>query len=91
MGTVTKDVLVRSVAEAAGLPQTTAKEVIEAFIGFVRGRTASGDTIKLIGFGSFQTKTHKARTARNPRTGEMIDVPEQTRLTFKAAKKAAID
>ncbi len=88
MGTVHKDVLVRAVAEATGQPLTAAKTTIEAFIDTVRARTDAGDTVKLIGFGSFQTKTHKARKARNPRTGETIDVPEQTKLTFKASKVA---
>lgn len=86
MGTVNKDVLVRSVAEMTGQPLVSTKATIEAFIDTVRTRTSGGDTVKLMGFGSFQTKTHKARTARNPRTGEQIDVPEATRLTFKASK-----
>lgn len=86
MGTVNKDVLVRSVAEATGQPLSVTKAMIEAFIDTVRTRTTAGDTVKLMGFGSFQTKTHKARTARNPRTGEAIDVPEGMRLTFKASK-----
>ncbi|NTT88243.1 HU family DNA-binding protein [Tabrizicola fusiformis] len=88
MGTVNKDALVRTVAEATGQQLASTKATIEAFIDAVRARTAGGDTVKLIGFGSFQTKTHKARTARNPRTGETVDVPEGQRLTFKASKVA---
>lgn len=86
MGTVNKDVLVRAVADATGQQLTSTKATIEAFIEAVRTRTAGGDTVKLIGFGSFQTKTHKARTARNPRTGEAVEVPEGQRLTFRASK-----
>lgn len=86
MGTVGKTDLAKTVAEKAGLTAVAAQKAIEATIEAISERTTQGDTIRLNGFGSFATKAHKARTARNPRTGEMVQVPETTRLHFKPSK-----
>ena len=86
MGTVTKDALVRAVAETTGQKITDAKAVIEAFCDTVKARAAAGDTLRLPGFGSFQVKARAARRGRNVATGEEIEIPETTRLTFKASK-----
>jgi len=88
MGTVTKDALVRTVAEATGQTNAAAKAAIEAFCDTVQSRAAAGDTIKLMGFGSFQVKARASRKGRNPSTGEEIDIAETRRLTFKASKVA---
>lgn len=86
MGTVGKTDLAKAVAEKAGITAAAAQSAIDATLAAISERTGQGDTVRLIGFGSFQVKSHKARTARNPRTGEMVEVPEATRLHFKASK-----
>ena len=47
---------------------------------------SNGDSVGLIGFGTFEAKVRPARTGRNPRTGEPIDIPEKTVPVFKAGK-----
>lgn len=86
MGTVGKTDLAKVVAEKAGITAAVAQKAIEATIEAIADRTGNGDTVRLMGFGSFATKAHKARTARNPRTGEMVEVPETTKLHFKPSK-----
>lgn len=86
MGTVGKIDLAKAVATETGMTAVAAQKALDALINVISERTAAGDTVRLTGFGSFQVKAHKARTARNPRTGEMVEVPETTRMHFKAAK-----
>ncbi|AWD21591.1 HU family DNA-binding protein [Fuscovulum blasticum] len=86
MGTVTKDALIKAVAEQTGASAATTKATIEAFLDVTRKRADSGDTVRLNGFGAFQVKARPARMGRNPATGEPVDIPETRRLTFKAAK-----
>ena len=86
MGTMTKDALIRAVSEATGQPVTATKATIEAFCSTVQNRAAHGDTVKLMGFGTFQVKARAARMGRNPATGEQIEIAETNRLTFRASK-----
>lgn len=86
MGTVGKTDLARHVAEKAGITQAAAGKALDAVIEAIGERASAGDTVRLTGFGSFQIKAHKARTARNPRTGEEVHVPESRRLHFKPSK-----
>lgn len=86
MGTVGKTELAKTVAEKLNIGAQAAQMAIEATIAAISERTGNGDTVRLIGFGSFVVKAHKARTARNPRTGESVDVPESQKLSFKPSK-----
>jgi DNA-binding protein HU-beta len=86
MGTVGKTELAKTVAEKLSIGARAAQEVIDATMAAISEHTGNGDTVRLIGFGSFVVKAHKARTARNPRTGEAVDVPESTKLSFKPSK-----
>lgn len=88
MGDITKSSLAGMVATASGQSLAASRAVIEAFIATVREQTAAGNTVKLTGFGSFQVKARPARIGRNPATGELVDIPETTRLTFKASRAA---
>lgn len=62
------------------------REVVKAAADIIKEAVASGEKVILRGFGTFQMKTRAARVARNPKTGESINVPEKTVLVFKAAK-----
>lgn len=88
MGTVDKEAIVRVVAERAGVPQTAAKAVIEAFTDHIATAAAEGATMRLRGFGSFSVKARPPRAGRNPATGQPIEIPETRRLVFKASKLA---
>jgi len=88
MGTVAKDALIKAVTEKTGATAAATRAAIDAFLDVTRSRAEAGDTIRLIGFGSFSVKARPARTGRNPRTGETVEIPESRRLTFKASKSA---
>lgn len=69
------------------------KTIIDTALTILTEQLASGEPVTLQGFGSFEVRTHAATTARNPRTGESVSVPEKKVPAFKAAKglKDAVD
>lgn len=87
MKTYSKSDLIKDVAAQAGFNQTSVKEVLDAALALIEAKTDTGDKVALSGFGVFKTSTIKARIGRNPATGESMQIPASTRLTFKASKK----
>ena len=67
--------VVDRVAGEAGVPRQQAENVLNAFFITVRSAARSGDRFGWPGFGSFSTTQRKARTGRNPRTGEAVKIP----------------
>jgi len=63
-----------------------ADEVVDFVFDTITGALKKGEEVSIAGFGIFLTKTRKARTARNPRTGEMVQVPSTTVPKFRAGK-----
>ncbi|MDP2669277.1 MAG: HU family DNA-binding protein [bacterium] len=61
-------------------------EVVDFIFDTITACLKKGDEVSIAGFGAFVTKARKARTARNPRTGEMVQVPATTVPRFKAGK-----
>ena len=57
--------------------------VVDAFLGAVKNALARGDHIEIRGFGTFKVRHRKARKARNPRTGEPVEVPPRAVPVFK--------
>ena len=84
---MTKPELVRNIAGTAGVTQTAAESVLDAFCDAVQTAVAAGDEVRVPGFGKFWQKTRKARQCRNPQTGEMIDVAETRVPAFTAAQR----
>ena len=78
--------LINHVAEAAGLTKASASDAVEAVLGGITGTLANGGSVSLVGFGTFSVTDRAARTARNPRTGETINVPASKAPKFKAGK-----
>ncbi len=78
--------LVNHVAAAAGLSKTAAASAVEAVIGGITDTLKNGGTVSLVGFGTFSVSERAARTARNPRTGEIINVGPSKAPKFKAGK-----
>ena len=74
MGNITKKDLVEKIAEHTGLTQVETKIVVESFLDSVAKALQNGSNIEIRGFGRFKVKQKKARTARNPRTNEYIEV-----------------
>ena len=78
--------LVASVAEKAGLSKKDAEKAVAAVIDSIVDAVAKDDKVQLIGFGTFETKTRAARTGRNPKTGEAVEIPESKYPVFTASK-----
>jgi len=78
--------LINHVADAAGLTRSSAGDAVEAVLGGITSTLANGDSVSLVGFGTFSVADRAARTARNPRTGETIQVPESKAPKFKPGK-----
>jgi DNA-binding protein HU-beta len=83
---MTKQDLVSKMAEDAGISKKAAEDALSSFISAVKGALASGDSISLIGFGTFGVSARSARTGRNPQTGAEIKIPARKVPTFKAGK-----
>ena len=85
---MTKADLVERVYEAIG-PGVTKKDcaaIIDAFLNSVKQSLASGEHIEIRGFGTFKVRRRKPRLARNPRTGEAVQVPARAVPVFKPSR-----
>jgi len=83
---VNKGDIVSSVAQTAGLTKTDATRAVDAVLATISDALARGDTVNLIGFGTFSVKARAARTGLNPRTKETIQIPASNSPAFKAGK-----
>ena len=81
-----KTELIAAVAEKTGLTKKDAERVVNATFETITAAMAQGDKIALAGFGNFEVKTREARTGRNPRTKETIEIPATKLPAFKASK-----
>ncbi len=86
MITITKRDLVQRISEDTGVQQQKAKEVIQGFLDQIIQELATGNRLEFRDFGVFEPKAKAPRTARNPRTGERIQVPEKVTVKFKAGR-----
>lgn len=85
---MTKADLVEQVAEAIG-PGVTKKDcalVVDGFLNAIKLALASGENIEIRGFGTFKVRKRKTRMARNPRTGDPVEVPARLVPVFKPSK-----
>lgn len=83
---VTKKDIVKTIADKhTDFTQKEIGEILEDFFDIVRTSVAKGEKISLLKFGTFESKVRAARTARNPQTGETMEVPACTVPKFKAA------
>ena len=83
---MTKKNIVRAVSERTGIPQTQVHEVVQRILGTVLETLAVEGRVELRNFGVFEVQQRAARKARNPRTGEKVDVPEKYVVTFKPGR-----
>ena len=75
--------LIDAIAAGSGLSKADAGKALEAFTNSVEGALKAGDRISLVGFGSFSVDRRDARTGRNPRTGEAIEIAAKNVVKFK--------
>src|SRR5437660_13615 len=87
--TVTKKEIVKQIADKMGLTQLKTKEIVQLTFDAIVETLLEDDShrIELRNFGVFEVKQRKARKARNPRTGEKVDVPPKNVVTFKPGKE----
>ncbi len=83
--TVTKEELTHILMDQLGLKQMDCKLLVEAFFITLRETLASGEEVKLSGFGSFKLREKSARPGRNPRTGAPHEVTARRVVTFHAS------
>ena len=81
-----KTELIAEVANKAGLSRKDAEKALAAVIDTITAALVAGDKVQLVGFGTFETKQREARTGRNPRSGETIEIPAASLPAFKAGK-----
>lgn len=78
--------MIEAVSEQAGLTKADAERALNAFIATTISRVKTGEEVMIVGFGTFKGSPRAARTGRNPRTGEAIQIPASVAATFKAGK-----
>jgi DNA-binding protein HU-beta len=78
--------LIDQIAKNAGITKTQANDALDAFTGTVTTTLKKGDTVTLVGFGTFSVSQRAARTGRNPQTGETIKIKAAKVPKFKAGK-----
>ncbi len=81
-----KSELIDAVASAADLSKADAGRAIDATVAAITDALSSGDSLSLVGFGTFSVSERAARTGRNPRTGETIQIAAAKLPKFKAGK-----
>jgi DNA-binding protein HU-beta len=84
---VNKTELSAAVAAKANLSKKDAEKIVGAFLDTIVETLQKDEKVQLVGFGTFETKHRPARKARNPRTGEEIDIPPSTSASFKPGKQ----
>lgn len=84
---MTKKEITKAIADEHGLPIGTVLEIIQATLDGVIETLVSEGRIELRNFGVFQVKERKARQARNPRTGEAVQIPKRFVVSFKPGKE----
>ena len=78
--------LVGAVAEKTGYTKKDAEKAADAIIDAITEQLAGGGKVQLVGFGSFEVKSRAARTGRNPKTGQSIQIAATSTPVFKAGK-----
>jgi len=84
---MTKADIVEQIAEKTGLTGKDAKMVVELFLEEVKNCLVEGNHLEIRGFGTFKVKNHKARKARNPKTGQEVHVPVMRKAALKVSRE----
>lgn len=84
---MTKKEIVKTISEEIGLTQLKTKEIVQKTFDAIVETLVEDGRIELRNFGVFEVKQRAARKARNPRTGQRVDVPEKFVVTFKPGKE----
>ena len=83
---MTKADLVDVIADGADLSKTKAEEAINLLLEAIKTSVANGNTVQLVGFGSFALGARAARMGRNPKTGEALKIAASKTVKFSVGK-----
>jgi|TARA_B100000161_G_C33238917_1_gene276168 DNA-binding protein HU-beta len=81
-----KQELIDNMAESADISKAAAGRALDAMIDSISGALKKGDSLTLVGFGTFSVRSRAARAGRNPKTGETIQIKASKVPAFKAGK-----
>ena len=84
---LTKEDLVKAIADANGFPQNQSKELVEILLGLIKDRLTAGEDVLISGFGKFCVKKKRERLGRNPATGDALMLAPRTVVTFHCSGK----
>ena len=84
---MTKIELVEKLAEKMSMQKKEAERVLEVFVATIQDALKNGQKVNLAGLGTFVVVEKKARVARNPKTGETVEVPAKKAPKFKPGKQ----
>ena len=85
-GMMNKSELIDAMAESAGLTKADAGRALDGFLAAVTGALSKGDSVALVGFGTYSVKERAERKGRNPQSGEEITIKAAKIPSFKAGK-----
>lgn len=78
--------LIQKIAENGNMTKKDAEVALNAVVAAVADAVAAGEKVQISGFGSFDVKARDARTGRNPKTGEAVEIAASKRVVFSAAQ-----
>lgn len=78
--------LIETLVKKAGVEKQSVKKVLDAYIDVVTERLSQKDEVVIVGFGTFTPREQTTRLARNPKTGEPVQIPARTTVKFKPGK-----
>ena len=78
--------MIEQIAQAAEVSKSAAERAVDALIGAVKSSLKKGEMVTLVGFGTFYVSHRKARSGRNPRTGESLKIAAANAPKFRAGK-----
>jgi DNA-binding protein HU-beta len=85
-GFMNKQDVVAKIAKDTGITKTAAAAAVDSLIDGITKSLKKGDAVSFVGFGTFKVSNRKARTARNPQTGDAIKIPKRRVPRFSAGK-----
>jgi integration host factor subunit alpha len=85
--TLTKAELTELVCDQIGLNKREAKDIVDWFFDEIGHALERGESVKLTGFGNFQSRNKAERPGRNPKTGVEVNIPARRVVTFRASQK----
>lgn len=84
-----KSELIKAVAKETGNTVVSTRAALECAFDEIKNALASGDNVRLLGFGTFKIREKSERTGRNPQTGENITIPAHKVVAFKPGSELA--